>query len=489
MNRILERVSFLWSGQALVGLIVLIAGLFIVWEGIFKLKELWRQFSPYLPFSLPPDVAQRMQTALPYVFSAFVTTVGSLSAVLMGVSWGFSGLGEVVGSRKKGRRPSVFHAPELVAESVRTGQAQYWRSYSPILRILGRIWAPTRFMSPISYNIIKKILRSSLKLGLLAIVIALFAYGLHMVPVLLKKYANVYLPLHVPSPAPLYVLIALVLCINAIIAVTLLPFRKSSFVRTCENVPVAGRGDPLMFFALLEEAAKLLSTKGSPDQRPVRFSKRDDPFTKGTLVENFPHRVRSYSRPAGYLCLPLIFLLLVMGFSRLIHFNRPVAPIPYMDFLTTYFLDYLMEVFFAIGLIVTGLYVADWARKLFDVRTYRSSVVFCHADAETHPEKAGVPARTPADVPWQNDGGTDERFARWAREPEGGRRFVVEACWAEILSESESGEAPRFLIHMKESPSLDMAMSRILTLPFCVSFETKAPVCPVPFQKEERPLD
>ena len=37
----------------------------------------------------------------------------------------------------------------------------------------------------------------------------------------------------------------------------------------------------------------------------------------------------------------------------------------YQEFLTAHSLDYLLEVAFALGLIIAGLYFAEWARKLF----------------------------------------------------------------------------------------------------------------------------
>jgi hypothetical protein len=487
MNRIIEKMVSFWSGHALVGLVLVFAGLFIAWEGFFKLQELWRQFAPYFPFSLPPDTAQKMQTALPFVFSVFVTTVGSICAVLMGISWALSGLGEMFESKKRVRNPPDFEKPELVAESLRSAQAPYWRSYSRMLRIMGAIWSRARFMSPISYNVMKRIMASCIKVALLGLLFGLVAYGLHMIPSLLKKYVNLEVKLYVPSPAPLYFLLGLVLFFDTIIALTMFPFRRTMFGRTCENVPVLGRGDPRMFFALLEEAAKLLSVKSSQDRRPVRLQNKDRPQIRGTLVENAPEEIRSFAQPAGYLCLPLILLLLGMGFSRLIHFNRPVTPVPYADFLTLYFLDYLMEVFFAIGLIITGLYFVDWARKLFDVRRYRSALLFCYTRPANAQEADPRSKKTMSleEMAWTTDGGTDERFAQWAREPAGGGSFVTEACWAEILSEAEGAKSPRFLIQMTESQSLDIALARILTLPFCVNFETSAPVCPAPTLKDE----
>ena len=66
-----------------------------------------------------------------------------------------------------------------------------------------------------------------------------------------------------------------------------------------------------------------------------------------------------------------------MGFSRLVHFQRPVSEMPYQVFLQSHALDYMVEVLFALGLILVGLYFAEWARKLFDVRKISFGMSYC----------------------------------------------------------------------------------------------------------------
>ncbi len=162
-------------------------------------------------------------------------------------SWAFRGVCQAwqrCSNREEGQESADFDKPELVAESLRTAQAQYWRSYSYVLRALGSVWTRARFFSPISYDIVKKMVASSIKVVLVAVLIGIVAYGLHMIPVLLKKYATLDVRLFVPSPSPLYFSWGLVLFLNAVIAVTMFPFRRTSFTRTCESVPVMGHGDP-----------------------------------------------------------------------------------------------------------------------------------------------------------------------------------------------------------------------------------------------------
>jgi hypothetical protein len=69
-------------------------------------------------------------------------------------------------------------------------------------------------------------------------------------------------------------------------------------------------------------------------------------------------------------------MLLIMGFTRLIHFRRATGMIPHIEFFRYYFVDYMLEVAFAIGLIIVGMRLAEMARKLFGVQRYRSALVF-----------------------------------------------------------------------------------------------------------------
>ncbi len=250
---------------------------------------------PFFPLSLPPDLPNKIQNSLPLIFSSFVTGLASICAALIGISWMFSGITEIFRARKKPRNMQELDNPEVIAQSLQSAQAHYWQTYSRVIRVIGSLWTQLRLVSPTSYGIIRRIVRSSLKLLLLGVAVGLIIYSLQMFPLLLRKYANIDLKFFVPSPFPLYFLIGLSIVVNISIILSLIPFRKTSYSRNCETVPVVGRGDPRMFFALFEEGAKLLNAKGRPSLRPIRLHADNDPKNKGTLVESSPEFKHSAS--------------------------------------------------------------------------------------------------------------------------------------------------------------------------------------------------
>jgi hypothetical protein len=484
MRSILKKMPFLGDGRILLGIVFLIAGLFIAREGILKLRDLWHQISPFFPLSIPDSVAQKAIHYFPAIFKFFVVIVSSVCAILIGALWAISGARDLLHGREKVDRPAELEGAELVAESIRLGRTLYWESTPWMVRLLSKLWAPARDMSPISYQFLKEILQSFLKIALLALLVALIFSFLKAMPAVLQKYLHVSIKLLVPSAGPLYFLLGLVAFINCLILVNLVPFKKLEFIQRCEVAPVAGRGDPHVFFALLEEGCKLLTVKGQADGSAVRLEGESEPQMKGSLIENYPEGIQAFVRVGGYVCLPLILLLLTMGFTRLIHFQRPIDPMPYMEFLSAHSLDYLLEVLFALGLIISGLYFAEWARKLFDVHRFRSAVIFCHTEGQSPPAShsrvasaRSGPLPTTGGVRWKIAQAVDDEFAAWAKNPRGSKKFHVEVCWAEAISESLGIAGPRYLIEARRTEALDSAVSRIVELPFHVDFQIEAVAC------------
>jgi hypothetical protein len=484
MRSFIQKIPFLGDGRVLLGIVFVIAGVFVAREGILELKDLWRQFAPFFPLSLPHNLSQTATQSLPSVFKFFVVIVSSVCAVLIGGLWAVSGVQDVIQAQRKIGRPRDFDQPEFVAEALRSGRTLHWASTPRLVRILSSLWAPAKSMSPISYQFLKEMLRSFLKIILLAVLIAIIFAFLRTTPALLEKYFHMGFKVSVPSAGPLFFLLGLVAFVNCLILVNLVPFKKVKFMRSCEVAPVRGKGDPHVFFALLEEGCKLLTVKGRADRGAVRVEEETRPFMKGTLIENLPESVRALMTPAGYVCLPLILLLLTMGFTRLIHFHRPTAAMTYLEFLTAHSLDYLLEVVFALGMILSGLYFAEWARKLFDVHRYRSAVIFCHTEGqaarESRPANPNVRSqrrRESGGMRWKLAQAVDDQFAAWAKDPQAGTRFHVEVCWAEAISESIGSEGPRYLIEARKTESIDSALSRIIELPFHVDFQIEALAC------------
>ncbi|HTY23341.1 MAG TPA: hypothetical protein VMC85_09440 [Desulfomonilaceae bacterium] len=479
---LVPRLKFLKNGEALVGLVFLLAGIFVAIEAVSKLKALWFLFSPYFPVSFQDHAGQRLLNFLPFIIGVFINLIGSICAVLIGIVWALSGLGEVFESWKQSPPSGDFKHPELVAEALRTGQGQHWQS-SAIIRMFAALWPRARLISPISHELLSLLLRSCVKTVFAGILIAVVFYIVQSAPGLLNRYLQFKVNFLVPSPKPLFLLLGFMILLYILIGFSLLPLQRAEFVRSSENVMVRGKGDPHLFFALLEEGLKLLTARPLQHKMPVRLEQETNPRIRGTLVENSPEPVTSWASPAGYICLPIFFLLLTMGFTRLIHFRFITDPIPYNVFLRADFLNYVLEVVFALSLMIVGLQLADVTRRLFGVRKFRSTVVFCHVGAKlpyepASDQKSAALRRSTreTEIKWKIVEGVDDQFARWVREPEGTMTFRVNSYWAEVFSESVSAEGARFLVGMHKAPSMEAAMERILKIPLSVNFQFESPV-------------
>lgn len=478
LGKRIRNSRFLLRGEALVGVAFFVSGIIVAWQGAGRLGTLYRQFSGYFPLSLPPNVGDTLLLSFPLIFQIFIGTVGSLCAVILGLVWMIAGVADAATIGKRRIEPPDMEDPEIVAESLRTGQPLHWKSYSLPVRITAKLGARMRFMSPVSYALLRHAAGSTVKLLLIGVAIAATFYVLRSLPELLLRYGGIQLKLVVPLPGPLYYLLALLIVVNAVIAASLVPLKRPGYTRTCESVVLRGTGDPHFFFALLEEGCRLLSGTAAFLRVPKRLELEVNTRIQGTLVESSPEPVSSISRPAGYFCLPLVVVFLTLGFSRLIDFHKPLSSIPYATFLSTRLLDYVLEVAFALGMILVGVYFGEWSRQLLGVRRFRSALVFCHLVGN---EALGLGGRLRSSahdgregsetVTWKGVDGVDPRFAMWAREPQGSRSFRLQLCWAEVTTESVSDEAPRSVADMQRSEQLETSMHRLIRLPFLVGFE------------------
>jgi hypothetical protein len=497
IKKTFEKIRFLKNGEALLALVFVLAGVMICWDGAANLMALWKLVRPHFPLALPEQVADQVLGQLPFIFSRFVSTVGSLSAVILGTLWVFSGLGTLFQAGKSEYKPGNPERAPLVAESLRLGQPVYWKYTTRVFRLLGRAIPRMRSMSPLAYERLKQRLSACFKLVFLGVGIGLLFWGIRMVPTVLHTYARLDVSLTVPSPRPLYGILAFLVLFNLILALSLLPFRRPQFFRSTRSVDVFGPGDPHLFFALVEESCRLLGNGGTLDKPSLRFQRTDGVESLGTLVERFPDRARFFPPIGGYLALPVIFLLLTMGFSRLIHFNRPVQPLGHIDFLTNHAFDFCLEAAFAVAMIVSGAYIAQIARQFMATRTYRSALVFCCVSPQHYhtsqmvDQKAKLRSKGGSKGgEWTEAEGVGEAFERWAGSPESEKPFSVEAFWGQALSESAEEDGPRYVVDVQTSPPLDYAVQRILGLPFRVRFrhDPRAEDTAVVFVPQSAPL-
>jgi len=478
----LQRLSFLRNGEVLIGFVHFTAGIIVTREGFLNLQDLWLQLQPYLPLSFHAQISEKIFTSLPIILKTFVMVVGSICAVLVGLVWIFSGLYNMIRRAEDLPAAADFGQPELVAESLRSGRPLYAHYRTWFAPILSRLWPKLGPVSPVSSEVIREVLWSLAKIALIWLLIALIMYFLGMVPDLLRKYARVHVYFLIPSATPLYALLGLVAFFNCLIGLSLVPFKGREFSRGYEGALVRGKGETELFFALLEESCSLLDRFPATQKRTVRLEQAEDPLTKGALIESSPEPVRVLARPAAYLCLPVALLLITMGFSRLIHFARPAFPMTYAEFVSYHALDYVLEAAFAVGLIAAGIHFLEWARRLFDIRVFRSSLVFCRLQAATASENKAPGSHTRTETvsvmhesQWRRIQGVGDRFAAWATAPQHTGQFLMELFWADALSESAGSTEPRSLVDLQVSEALETSMRYIIELPFAASFQ-RAPL-------------
>ncbi|MFH0825145.1 MAG: hypothetical protein V2B18_20530 [Pseudomonadota bacterium] len=476
-RRIASRIQRVIAGQRLVGASLTLTGVLVARMGIIRLLALYRELAPYFPISLTDSTSGLISQPIPWFINLFITVIGSICAVLVGLMWVLSGLADALGRRGTEESPGGLQSPELVAESMITCVPRYGRSAGLLVGVISRVWPGARFISPATGSLIRGILLSVGRIILLGFVIAVIFRVLQEVPWAAKKLFQRDFLLSVPYPKQLYALLGLTAAINLVMGLSLLPFTSRTPERTRKSFAVHGRGDPQLFFSLLEEGCKLLTPRGKAGPRPVRLERLGPTVVRGTLIENAPSSVRSPGRIAAYGCIPLMILAMVMGFSRLIHFAMPVQPVEYTEFLSRHFLNYIVEIAFAFALILTGLHFAERAGILFGIRRYASLIVFFSVEAgpveEPGAQQSDLPRMTrtkSGETAWEVVQGVDQGFARWVRDPSAGERFLVEAYWAQAESEAASDDQPRYPTGSRRSKSLDLSMERILELPFLVTF-------------------
>jgi hypothetical protein len=475
VKKFLYRVPLIRNGNALAGIAFVLAGVLTVRLGAIVLWDYWLAASQHMPFSMPQEAAKWIANSLPLIFGVFVNVVSAACAVLIGSLWILLGIWEAFQGRKKSADLPALDQPELTAQSLCSGEPVYWESPPLIARLLHVVWPRSRGMTPISYDSIADLLESVVKVCVIGLAVWLLFFALNTIPALAHKHAGVNISLTVPPAGPLYWLLVFVAAADIAILVSLLPLRSRHFHTSKSVMPVHGRGEPHVFFALVEEGCRLLTAKGAPENRPVRLEASHAADITGTLVESSPVRVASFGRPAAYICLPLAVFLLIAGFSRLVHYDPGLPPMLYTEFFSAHFLGELVRLAFAFGLIIVGLHFSEVARELLAVRMFRSSLVFLYCDAPAGMRRATktgpgheTALMSPDQYSWKIAGGVDDQLAEWARQPQAVNDFRITVRWAETVSEASERGGRRYVVRMERSQSLETAVGLILELPFYV---------------------
>lgn len=477
-KKLSQKVPFWADGDSLIGMAFFLIGIIVAWEGLLGLHRLWIQFQPLFPLTLPSNVSDIIANSFPIILNTLISAIASLCAVLMGSVWVFSGLADAFYGRRSKAMPGNFDNPQWVAESLVSGQPLYGRSLSISDKILVFFFPQLRHLSPVRYQIFHEALRSIWKVLFIAVAVAMVVQFMYALPGILSRHFGIRIQYSIPRPTPLYWILGLVAAVDVLIAASLVPFQRSSYGHTARTLYFDGHGTPNLFLALVEESMKLLTLKGFPVASPTRLWKETGSMARGTLVESFPKFVRARSLLAGYVCLCLVIILITAGFRSLIGFHHQVSPYADLsDFFSRHSLEYLFQIVFALGLIISGSYFSSWASKLLNIRNFRSAAAFCAITAhipteETAGEGTSNRMNEPASF-WKVLDEVDDLFVAWAQDPRVGKIFRMEVYWAEITSESSGAREARFVINLQTSESLDRQIPQILSIAFAVNFEKR----------------
>lgn len=468
MIKIIKKPNSFLTPRFPVGIVFTLAGVYVAWIAGTKLLEIYSQFKPYLPFNAPPDFSDQLLRSLPAVFKYFTVIVSSLCGVLVGALWVVTGLSDIFQRREKTPFVPDLDNPWQAANFLVSSELQYWRQTSIIPRFIAKHWKRARNIQPVSHQLAADLIKSSLKVVMVGFIIAIVLYLLSIVPELLERHFHITMRLLVPSGRPLYFIIAIIAALNAVMILTLLPFPRHISSRHSQTLQITGKGTSQLFFALIEELCRLLTPRGLSHRAPIRLTSSLDGESRGSLIESHPEPATTVAKISAFLYLPLIYFPLTMGFSRLINFQRPMSQMPYSDFTALQLPDYIMETAFGVGLLLAGLYFAEWARRFFDIKRFRSFVIFCCSDEPTETREDAQTATM-----WVRAEGADERLAAWAKDPNNIERFNLRIYWAEGISEMAAPKSRRSLVRIMESRDLDSFMTRIISLPLSVHFQAE----------------
>lgn len=443
----------------LYGIILTTLGIFVTAGSVTRLYEL-REF---FPLRLPDQVNEFILNYLPFIVGTFITTVASMAGLIVGVNWALSGLKQVCRLRVPLRWAGDYYRPESVSLGLKEGKLRsYERSPSVLFSLLGRFWSNARFISEIPGEIVRWNTRFIWKALAVGIAIHFLFKALNLVPSYLSSLGlgSGYV---VPSAVPLYNLLVVVCVLKLVVALSLTPAKKPGASREMDSMIVEGKGHPSVFFAILEEGSRVFAHGGFPNRihrsRPLACD--DGETLLGTLIESFPHYVRTSPRIAALLNLLLGSVMVLIGFLQLILTQYPSFSVSYEDFFRLYMLSLLVDIVWNVAMILFGKGFLEQARSLMSTYRFRSSLVYVEAkgdfDKNLLPDLGKIVSA--------------ERLFN----PLCPCAFNLRYFSAEAISEAVTPEGVRELVGLETSARLAKDVGRLKFLPFQVEFADRYP--------------
>jgi len=481
---LIKKPRFWENGFLLLGIVYIFSGLIVSIIAFSKLKLLFLQFAPYLPFSVPSDGLERILSSPPLVFSTFVSLMSSVAGFLFGIQWFCSGLVDCI--RKT---PSTQETGELAdknsilsfllsLERTNSQLSSCKKSFS-INNFLAR------WFTPGTYGVVYATVRSNFKLLFVVALVLLIARLLEVGPVMLNKHFGFQIAFVVPQFGNLWTILSALVVINLFAALSFISIRKRHFDFESRDLVVSGNGAMVFFLSIFEELCTLVNSRNLSGNQPSRFQTKlsDGTFNVAGLFEGYPNRNIKPANIVVYLLLPMIPCCLIWGFYRLINFQLSAPAMDQHLFFSRYFSSMLLEVAFACFLLFAASHFARLTRLILQISKYESYLIACQCrtlvssdstdSVVNHISHDSESDLRSGSCEWQELSGPENDLIEWIKEPEKQRQFSVKITWARASTESSFPSGDRKSTSFERDKELEILIDKILIVLRHVNFESQ----------------
>lgn len=455
------------NAASVYGMMFLMLGATLGYIGASRLYDLFLTVRSLLPLGPSEQTIEKISSAWPVVFSYFVTFVSSVSAVLFGVVWFFSGLADFFRTGSLNTPTGTLQRPEDICNRFFMAE-RLSDSGNSSGHQFGSFPGSGFSYSPVSKSLLKIAIISFLKIAVVWFVFWVLTVGIEVAPHFLNRFFSLQVSFIAPSFNNIHLLFFAGLCFNLLVGASLLSKKGPVAAKQSELVSIEGNFAAPLYLSIFESAFSLLSPKGVASAIPFRLRCPGIDGVPASLVESFPKPLSSVSNPLGFLFVPLAFFLTIWGFTSLLAFSSTTQGHTVSNFLSAHFPLIVVDIFFYVAMIWFGLHVADWIRVLFSVKRYESILALCAVESSEKTEFAAeVQAKAcKHDEPLAStleQGPTNELLV-WSKTPSKNSRFRASLVWAKVITESLGDSSGRFYCKDVKDAEVDVLVRKIFAL-------------------------
>ena len=470
----------LWRDEnVLVSFLYVVTGCIVAAMGAQRMWQFWLQLQPYLPFSLPPDLPDRIAGHLPHALTVLVNFVTSLAGVVLGVSWCLSGLAELLASRRRGVAPGPLVEPERVMESMLGAAKSNAEKAAELFFVRQSRSGALPRLSDASRDILYRLCWNIFKLLVILVVVkGLFMLADHL-PGFVWQTTQMTSAVRVPSATPLYSIIAIFISVDVLMAIALFMDKKIPLRPEVRVIQARGTGHPLFLASLFEESAAVSTSRRAAAQTKWRLIKEGNPPYYGSLIESVRGIDTPRARAAAYPAMILSACTTALGFYGLMTMEFGGTFDSVGQFAAQAGLECVTRVLFLVGVVMLGGHMARWAEAFLRLTSWVSTLCLVVVWEEQAQEKEGQPFSS------SHEGKDGSCWALLAlprcdgellsAAPQASRQFGVAVLLASAYSESSAPASRRILVGSSLHKDLDEAIDPIIEAPFSAHFEKCSP--------------